>query len=884
MERFRRLFRLSGREPGAAEDVAAEFESHIANKAEALVRSGFSPEEARREAERRFGPLSRYAEECRAIDTANRSERRRREWWSGVLQDLRLAVRSLVRAPGFALAGVLVLAVGIGLNGTVFSLLRGVVLKPLPYPGSDRLIKVYASNPKEGWPRFSVSPADFYDWERESHSFSAMVAWSGGYSTATGLGPAEQVPVVFVTKGFHAVTGVRPAMGRPFAAPEFDHGAPQVALLSYEIWTGRFGKDPAVLGKRWLLDGESYEIIGVMPAGFEFPIQTTAAWIPFRTPTDVASQRGAHYLDVAGRLADRATPEGALAELVTLAGRVAREFPKSSTNWTVAMTPLLTDLVEDAQPTLVLLMVGVGLLLILACANVANLVLVRSIGRSGEVALRSALGAGRGRLLWHGASEVLVLVAIGGLGAIPVAAAGAALIRRFAPGGVPRIDTVRLDPPALLFTLGLTTLAALLVAPVRRIGRIDVRRALSGSGGRTVGARRGAHRWLVVVETAVALALLAVAGMLVKSKARLESVDPGFDPSATLTASISLPDRTYGKSEQIVQFQQELLRRLRAVHGVQSAALVFGLPLSDFGYSSSFTIDSVPVPDGVSQSAQLRVVSADYFATQKIPVVAGRGFTAEDHRGGAPVVVISEAAARRFWPDGKSLGHFVRVSAQPGPDDDRPQGRIIGVVADVHDRALDREARPIIYGLSELVPVGYSTIVLRTTVAPLSLAPDVRRIVTAMDPDLPLSQVRTMEGVVRDATASQRFRAWVMGFFALLAALLAGLGVYGVISHIVAQRTREMGLRRALGASDGRVVAEVIRAGMGDAAIGAAVGLTLGALIARRLSGLLYQVTPADPAVLALSAGLFLALALAACWVPARRAARADPASVLRGE
>jgi putative ABC transport system permease protein len=886
MARFGSLFRLIGREPGPAEDVAAEFEAHLALKADALARNGLSPEEARREAEKRFGPLSRYAAECRAIDTAQRKERRRREWWAGALQDLRQTGRALLRAPVFTVTAVLVLALGIGLNSTVFSVLRGVVLKPLPYPESQRLMKVYSSNPKDGWPLFSVSPADFYDWSREAKSFGAMVAWAESHSAATGIGPAEQVPVVEVTSGFQAVSGLAPGLGRGFVAPEFDAGAPLVAILSYETWVGRFGHDAAVLGKRWTLDGASYEIIGVMPRGFEFPVGKTSAWIPFHTPKDYASQRGAHYLDVAGRLAAGSTLTSAKSELVTLAARIALQFPKSSANWTVDVRPLHEDVVEDSRPTLILLMTGVGLLLILACANVANLVLVRAIGRTGEVALRSALGAGRGRLLWHGASEVLVLVGVGALAAIPVAVLGASLIRRFAPEGVPRIETVRLDAPSLLFTLAVTALAALLVslAPARRISRVDLRTALSGGSGRSVGTRRGLHRWLVALETAVALALLAVAGVLAKSTMRLEQVDPGFDPGSTLTASVSLPDKTYGKSEQIVQFQNELMRRLRAVNGVQSAALVFGLPLTGFGYSSSFTIDSVPVPDGVSQSAQLRLVSTDYFATQRIPIVAGRGFTAEDRRGGRPVVVISAAAARKFWPDGKFLGRFIRVAAQPGPDDDRPQGYIIGVAGDVRERSLAQEPRAIIYGNTEMVPESYLTIVLRTTVQPLSLVPELRKAVHAMDPDIPVSEIQTMDEVVRHATASQRFRAWVMGFFALLAAALAGLGVYGVISHVVAQRTREMGLRRALGASDTQVVAEVVRSGMRDAFLGAACGLGAGWLIATNLSKLLYQVAPADPAVLGLSAVLFLGVAFVACWIPARRATRADPVAVLRGE
>jgi putative ABC transport system permease protein len=886
MASFRRLFRLIGREPEPAEDVASEFEAHLQMKADALARSGLSPQEARREAERRFGPLERFAAECRDIDRAERQERRRREWWSGALQDLRLAMRGLIRAPAFAVTAIIVLAAGIGLNATVFTVLRGVVLRPLPFPRSERLVAIYSSNPKSGWPSFAVSPTDFYDWSREAHSFQAMFAWSSYTAAATGIGPAEQVPVVTVTAGFQPVTGTLPLLGRSFAAAEFEPGSPRVAVLSYAAWNSRFGADPAVPGKRWTLDGESYEIIGVMPPGFGFPIGVTAAWIPFRTPKDVAIQRGAHYLWVAGRLADGSSLETAETELSTIAGRIEREFPKTNSGWTVRLLTLHEDVVGDVRPTLLLLMAGGGLLLVLACANVANLVLVRAIGRSGEVALRSALGAGRGRLLWHGASEVLVLVGIGAVGAIPVAALGAAAIRRFAPQGVPRIEEVRLDAVALLFTLGITALTALLVslAPARRIAQIDLRNALANSGGRAMGGGRSLYRWLVALETALALALLAVAGVLVKSKARLEHVDPGFDPSTTLVGEISLPDKTYPTSDAVGRFANDLLGKLRQVRGVQSASLVFGLPLSDFGYSSSFTIDSVPVPDGVSQSAQLRGVSTDYFTTMRIPLVAGRGFNSGDRKGSPHVVLISAAAARKFWPDGRFLGRFVRLGARPGPGNDRAEGEIVGVVGDVHEQGLDKEPRAIIYANLDQVPVSGLTILARTAPAPLSLAPDLRRIVTALDPELPLTDVRTLNDVVRAATAQPRFRAWLMGFFALLATALAGLGVYSVISHIVAQRTREMGLRRALGASDHQVVGQVLRAGMRDAAIGAVAGLTLGWMITRQLVKLLFEVRPGDPLVLALSAVLFLGIALVACWVPARRATKSDPLIVLRGE
>ena len=886
MTGFRRLFRLSGREPGPAEDIAQEFEAHLQLKVDALVQSGLSPAEARKEAERSFGPLERFAAECRTIDRAERAERDRRERWSSIWQDLRLAARGLMRAPGFALTAALALGAGIGLNAMVFTVLQGVVLAPLPYPAADRLVAIYSSNPQAGWPTFSVSPTDFSDWVRETRSFDGLVAWDAYGVVATGNGPAEEVPVTFVTEGFGRVTGIPVGAGRGFRAPDFERGAPLVALLSYDTWSARFGRDPAVLGKVWTLDGERYEIVGVMPQGFEFPIGRTAAWLPFRMPADLAASRGAHYLSVTGRLAEGTTLAGASSELVTFADRIARTFPRSSAGWTVRLFPLHDDIVGDVRPTLLLLMTGAGLLLLLACANVANLVLVRAVGKSGEAAVRSALGASRGRLLWHGASEVLVLVLGGLLLALPIAQIGIRLIRNVAPEGVPRLETIGLSAPVLLFTFGVTALTALLVGllPARRLARSSARGSLGGVGARSLTTRRGLHRWLVAVETAIALALLAVAGVLLKSKARLEAVPPGFDPASTFTAGVTLPDKTYPNGDAIARFHSALLEQLRAVPGVRSAALVFGLPLSGFRYSSSFTIDSVPVPDGVNQSAQLRVVSSDYFVTQGIPIQLGRGFSATDRRGSPPVVIINATAAKRFWPNGSPLGHQVRVAALPGPGDDRPEGVIVGVVGDVRSQRLDAEPLPVIYAHLEQVPVSGVSLAIRTSVAPLSLTNPVRGIVTGLDPEVPLTNVHSMHEVVRTATAGQRFRAWLMGLFAVLATSLAGLGVYGVISHIVAQRTREMGLRRALGASDHQVVSHVVRGGMRDAAIGAIAGLGLGWVISKQLIRLLYRVQPGDPVVLALSAGTFLAIAWLACWVPARRAMRADPVVVLRGE
>lgn len=883
MDRFRRLFRLAGREPSPAEDVDAELEFHLQMKAEELERAGLGPDDARREARRAFGSRERFAAECRSIATSEVSLRRRRERLAGTLRELRLAARGLWRSPGYALSVALVLGGGVGLAATVVTLVHRVVVRPLPFSEPERLVRIYSTMLARGRERGTHSPADLLDLTREQRSFSAISGWVTWTSAAAGPEGGEVIRVVAATAGFLEVFAVRPVVGAGFTPEERIRGGPRALLLSYDLWRTRFGGDPAAVGKSWTLDGEPYRIAGVLPAGFGWPLGHRGVVVPFRMPENVATQRGARYIDVVGRLAPGVSRDQGESDLARIAAALEAEYPRWNQGYGVSVRPLQDEVVRGIRPTLLLLLGGVSLLALLSAANVANLVLVRAIRRRGELAVRGALGASRGWLMWHAVSEVALLALAGVLIAVPVGTAGIALVRRFGPGSVPRLDTVELDLVALAFLLGITVLMAIVSAgiPALRVARLDVRPLLSGHGKATIRGRR-AQRWLMGAESAVAAALLASAGVLARSLDRLAGESPGFDPSSTLTFELNLAPRRYPDGDRIVGAQRELLARLRALPGVTAAGLTTLLPLAGGSFGSTFSIDGNPGPDDDSQSAQARVADAGYFAAARIPVVAGRGFGAEDRRGGGPVVLATESAVRRFWPDGRWVGREVRFHARPG--DEPLRGAVVGVVGDLRDQYLGQEPRPLFFASSEHAAVADFTVVLRVDGNPAAIEPAVRRVIASFDSELAAASVRTMEEVVAASYAHVRFRTGLMGLFAAIAALLAGFGLYAVVAHAVAERSREIGLRRALGAGEGQVVREVVVLGMRDVAIGAVVGLAVAFLIGDASRQLLYEVKPADPLALATGTLLLVIVGVIACWGPARRAARVDPMESLRAE
>ncbi len=801
-------------------------------------------------------------------------------------QDLRFAARSLAKSPGFALAAVLTLALGIGANTAVFSLVRGVLLRPLPFPRPERLVAVHEANLEKSTEPMTASPPNFLDWQAQNRVFSALGAYTAIDVALADGGEPEQLRATAATPGFFAALGVAPLHGRTFTNAETVPGRDRVAVLSHALWTRRLGADRDRIGRTVRLNGETYLTVGVMPPGFRFPESDADLWIPLVFGPDIGTQRGAHYLEVVGRLADGTTVAGARTEMDGIAGRLRAQYRSTNEGYGAAVIPLREDLVGPIRPTLTVLLGAVGFVTLLACANVANLLLIRASRRGPEMAIRTALGAGRARLVRQLLTESLVLAAAGTAAGLALAAGAVDLIVRFGPSDIPRLGDVRIDGGVLAFTAAWTLACAFLfgLAPALAAVRSQPMNTLRGAGVDKASGRGGSRlrRLLVVGQMGIALLLLTGAGLLARSLVRLASVDPGFRPDSALTFALSLPDSRYSDEPKAAAFTEELLGRLRALPGVRDAGAIFGLPLTGMSFSSSFRVEGTPEDPADERSAELRVASRDYFRAAGIPLQEGRLFEKSDRRGSPLVILVSRAAARKFWPAGDALGQRVRFGARPAVT--RLEGEIVGIVGDVRDGGLAIGPTPEFYGCMEQAPVGYFSVVVRTSGPPALVAPLVRREVHALDPELPVTSLATFEDVVSRSVAGRRFPMLLLLAFASLALLLSGVGIYGVTAYGVSQRTREIGIRLALGAEGRQIRRLVLREGLRLALAGLAVGLAAALALTRLLAGLLFEVRPADPATYVGTGLLMLGVALAACWIPARRASALDPSIALRSE
>jgi putative ABC transport system permease protein len=801
-------------------------------------------------------------------------------------QDLRYAIRSLSRSPGFALAAVATLALGIGANTAVYSLVRGVLFRSLPFPAPERLVALKETNPSHGFPIIVASPPNYLDWKAQSQSFSAMGAYTTGDLALSDGGPAERLRATMVTAGFFEALGVSPLAGRAFAEGEFVTGSDRVAVLSHGLWTRRFGSDPALVGKTIRLDGDSYVVTGIMPPGFRFPEAGPDAWVPLTLGPEVSTQRGAHYLDVVGRLRPGVTLAQANAELRGIAANLERLYRNTNEGHGALATPLRESLVKSVRPVLLTLLGAVVFVTLIACANVANLMLIRAAHRAPELAIRTALGAGRWRIARQLLTETLLLALCGAAIAVALAQEAVDAIVRWSPGNIPRLSEVAVDGGVLAFT-ALWTIGAVLLCGVAPVAGVFARAPMASL--KVAGADSAAQpgparlrRLLVVGELGIALMLLVGAGLLVRSLARLSAVDPGFTTDRVLRFDLSLPAARYPDDAKVAAFTDQLLSRLRELPGVQSVGATFGLPLTDFQYGSSFRVEGRLEDPAWEPSAQLRIASRDYFQTLRLPLIAGRLFTPQDTRTSPHAILASRAAAAKFFPNGEAIGQRLRFGARPG--NVRIQGEIVGIVGDVHDQGLDQKLTPQFYASLDQAPVGFFSVVLRTAQAPGDLAPAVRRTVQGLDAELPVTQLETLSEVVSRSIARPRFTMSLLLVFALTALLLSAVGIYGVTAYAVSQRTRELGIRMALGADAGSVRGLVLRDGMRLASAGLTLGL-LGALaLTRVLRGLLFEVPPTDLATHAGVAFILLAVVLAACWIPARRAAKLDPWRALRAE
>jgi len=798
-----------------------------------------------------------------------------------VIQDLRYAIRTLLKSPGFTLVAVLTLALGIGANTAIFSVVDAVLLRPLPYPASDRLVAIWGSF---GADRERVTAyTDVMDFRAQNTSFEAIGVERGESVNLTGRETPERLNGEFVTADVFGVLGAKAAQGRTFTAEETTPGTGrEVAVLSYDAWKTRFGADPGILGRPLLLNARPHVVIGVMPPGFTSPFGPTDVWLPITSiPSPETFDRGVQNVWAIGRLRAGTTLARARNDLGTIARRLAAQYPASNAGWGVTLIPLREQVAGDVGPALLILLAAVGLVLLIACANVANLQLARGAARRHEITVRASLGAGRARLVRQLLTESLLVSAAGGAAGLLLAAWATGALVRAVPGGVPSFEPVRMDGAVLLFTAGAAVAAALLfgLAPALAVSHADLGdglrvRAPEGRRG-SAGLRSG----LVVAELALCMVLMASAGLLLRSVGRMRRVDPGFDPANLLTFEFRLPRAKYPDAAAMAAFFERVVPQLRAVPGVVGAALVGSTPFTGNWDDVAYAVADRPEPEAGRAPKALRdAVSDGYFGTMRIPLVAGRDFDARDRAGALPVAIVSRELARREWPGASALGKRLR------PVGDSAWSTVVGVVADSRQRTLGEDLRPRLYVPVLQSPEAFSNVVARTTGDPLALAPSVRAALWSVDPDQPVWEVTSMDRLLARSMRQERFTTLLTGLFAALALLLAAVGVYGVMAYTVSQRTREVGIRLAVGAAPRQVVALVFGRGLKVTAVATALGLA-GALAATRLlRSQLFGVAPGDPVTFVAAAAVLALVALLACWLPARRAAKVDPVVALRTE
>ena len=800
-----------------------------------------------------------------------------------LLKDLRYAMRALLRRPAFTVVAVITLALGIGANTAIFSVVQGVLLEPLPYPEPDRLVALRQSNSTNvpAQPDTQIAPGNFLEWQRQSTSFSSLAAYRTVSYNLSGDGNPERLLAGRVSSGLFKQLGAHPLLGRDFLDEEDQPGHEKVVLISEGLWQRRFGANANVIGQSLKLDGEDYAVVGVMPASFRLPDQRERElWTPIAFKDSERTLYQARYIEAIGRLKPEVSFTQAQAEMTAIAARLAQDHPDANTGWTIRVRPLLDFVVGDIKTVLWVLFSAVALVLLIACANVTNLLLARATTRQKEMAVRAALGAGRARIVRQLATESFLLAVLGGLAAWPLAYWGLRGLIAAAPADLPRLASVNIDNRTLLFTFGVTLLTAILfvLAPALQVLKFDSNPALKDQRSRSVHQQRIGNL-LIASEVALALILLVGGGLLLRTVWQLNHVDAGFDERNALAVTVQLPEKKYADPEQIARFSDELVKQVGSIPSVTATGVARILPIVH-DLPTAFYFEGRPRPkDSDLPQTNYSAVSPEYFKAMGIPLIAGRAFTEHDTHGAARVAIISQSFAQRFFPNGDAIGQ--RINVQTGPESYR---EIVGIVGDVKQNGLTKETRPHTYEPFAQAPNQFMTLIVRSTSDPKSLVPAVRSKVLALDSDLPLQRVTTLDRVISNSIRQQSFTSLVLSVFAGVALLLAAAGLYGVISYSVAQRTHELGIRVALGAQVKDVMQMVLRQGLTFVVIGEVAGIIGAFALTRLLDGLLFGVTPTDAATfITVTIGLTF-IALLACYVPARRATKVDPLVALRYE
>ena len=892
-EEVRRRLRGLRVSPVNEAEIVEELAQHLDDVYQRALTTGLS------EADTKQAALSELAAEHSLLRDLERSQQRppapgpapgetstanvMADFW----QDLRYAARLLWKNPGFTAVAVIALALGIGANTAIFSVVNTVLLRPLPYQAPEQLVMVWEDASRHGYPQDTPTAANFVDWRDQNSVFTGMAAIEDTNFNLTGAGDPERIKGREVSATLFPLLGVDPQLGRVFAAAEDQPGSQHVVVLSHRLWQRRFGGEQEIIGKVLTLNDEGYTVVGVMPARFQFPSNDDELWVPIAFTADEAANRNRHYLEVVARMKPGVTLEQAQSEMTTIGARLQQQYPESNTDLGVAVTSLHEHMVGDIKPALLVLLGAVGLVLSIACANVANLLLARAAIRQKEIALRVALGARRWRLVRQFLTESVLLAAFGGIAGLGLAYAGLMLLRSFIPDTISQAREISLDLKVLGFTLGVSLLTGVIfgLAPAIQAARFNQSETLKEGGRDSVTGRSGKRLrgLLVAAEVAISLVLLIGAGLLINSFLRLRNIDPGFRADNLLTMKIELPEPKYEEFAKRTAFYTELVQRVKSLAGVRSAAVTTNLPLYRQGNSISVRIEGRPdPPPGQELIVVTRIISPGYFDTMSIPLLKGRQLTDQDGENTPNAVVISETMAQRFWPGEDAVGKRIAVG-RIRTDADWIQ--VVGVVKDVRQFELNAAPRPQMYlSYRQAGFFAAEDLVVRTDVEPASLAATVRKAVWEIDKDQPVSDIRTMDEILAASIARQRFSMLLLGVFAGVALLLAAVGIYGVMSYSVAQQTHEIGIRMALGASSGAVLKMAVGYGLKLVVAGVVIGLIAAFALTRLMSTLLFGVTPTDPVTYVVISALLVVVAAVASYIPARRATKVDPLVALRYE